>query len=40
MFVCNHNQAQAMYCLHANLELLKHVDTRYGAYFIFLRQTS
>eukprot|EP01018_Ginkgo_biloba_P023557 Gb_28145 [translate_table: standard] len=38
MFVCNHHQAQAIYCLRAKVELLKPVDTRYGSYFILLRR--
>eukprot|EP01018_Ginkgo_biloba_P034135 Gb_28040 [translate_table: standard] len=38
MFVCNHHQAQAIYCFHAKGELLKPVDTRYGTYFILLRR--
>eukprot|EP01018_Ginkgo_biloba_P005176 Gb_37142 [translate_table: standard] len=36
MFVCNHHHAQTMYHLHAKVELLKPVDTRYGTYFILL----
>eukprot|EP01018_Ginkgo_biloba_P018641 Gb_01306 [translate_table: standard] len=36
MFVCNHHQAQAIYRLHAKVDLLKPVDTRYGTYFILL----
>ena len=38
MSICNHYHSQAIYRMHAEMELLKPADTRFASYYILPRR--